>query len=1330
MTRSALGIPFGFVTRAAQILGLAMALVVPLTDTLTAQELTLPISTPPKHTTRIGLEEGLSQNTVTAILQAKNGLIWLATRDGVNIFDGADFTYLFRTLGTLTGLQSNFARSLFQDMSGAVWVGTTGGGLSKFDENGAHLATYNIASDTLLSDDVYAVTQTPDGAIWAGTANGVARLLPDETTFLRIYTLPRETARAILAMPDGSVLIGTQSNGLIHLAPEDRTFERFTSSNSALPSNSITSLYQDRDLRVWIGTQSLNDEGKNHGPDHPDSRHKNHGGLARYTPQTNTIDTPVALPDEDIEAIAEGFDGRMWFGSWSNGIFVWNTHTGAIENYRASPTAAHRLASNKILSLAPDQTGRMWVGSYDAGAASLSQFPDPFISFAADPTNEQGPRSGEIWALAEAADNSVWIGTQAGLYLLNRTTHHVAEIPLTGTAASEVRALLPDGDGLLISTRPQGLLRYDPQTKTTAPLVAPNAPLTPILDNKFVRLMMRDTRGDLWLGTDNGLYLLAPNNFQIAHFAGNGMRGDIPSPQIRAIYEAPDGQIWIGTSEGIARYLPSTQTFEILSGPSLLPDDHVRALLQISPDTLLAATGGGLSRIDLPSRTARFILRTEGLPSETLFSLIPDTQDDIWITTSNGLARYTPQTDAIKSFYARDGLPGNQFNYNAYARLRDGTLAVGGMDGLALFDPEHLTPNPIPPQTSLQLNSSTTSGLSTRSVDLTIGIRHYDDPRSNTLRWRLEPVDSEWLEFHGPTRRIVRESLPAGDYALHYFAISAGGAVGPEQHFRFTIPRSRFQSWYAYLAYAAALIGVIWLFANLRLAQISRRNHDLRNKIAEQTRALEDANTLLQSAAVERANFYARAAHEIRTPLSLITAPLQKILVSPALTPNERRLLQMVERASKRMVQMIDEMAAVTQEKTAIPSGQVTVDITQLLAPIIALYREAAAQNGQQLTVQHEGATTATFDAGAVETITHNLLSNAVRHAPRGSKITFLTRAEGAAITIQAANDGPPLSTVAVATLNTYATSAGHAPASRGLELIGAALNRVDGSLKISPSSPDIILTIPAYVANEDHTPISRAARILIVEDDTDLRDYLVTLTSAIAVPTAVGSLKAARRAVLRGSYELVICDVLLPDGSGFEFAQSLKTTPETSHITLVFLTALADAASYREGLNSWADDYLTKPFDAEDLLHKLRIRLRSHDRLRAHLKARIPLPAGDANSDPIVPLDQRFLAAFQAYLDANYANPDASLQDAAKHCAMSKRALQRKLETLFAKGFSTLLKEVRMEHASALLNARISVTETAQKCGYTTLSSFSRQFKDHFGTSPREFAKLPSEQK
>lgn len=1277
-----------------------------------ANDFAAPLRTPPKHATRVSLDEGLSQSTVSAILQARDGMIWFATGDGVSVFDGVTFTYLFRKFGALDGLQSNNTRALFQDASGAIWVGTLGGGLSKFDENGTHLANFHTANNTLPSDDIYDITQSPDGAIWVATATGVARLLPEETTFIRIYSLPRETVKALLALPDGTVLIGTKSNGLIRLAPEDRESERFTTQTSLLPGNAITSLVQDRASRVWIGVE----DGETGG--------KRNGGLARYTPETNTIDTPITLPDPDIQTIAEGFDGRMWFGSWSNGIFVWDPVTGAVENYRASPTIAHRLASNTILSLAPDQTGRMWAGSYDAGAASLSQFPDRFTSLAADPTGREGPRSGVIKALAEGPANALWIGTKEGLYRLDRATDHLAEIVLRAGAPSDVRALIPDEEGVLIAARPQGLIRYDIATRTTRPITAPDAPDIPLLQKEFIRLMMRDTQGRLWVGTRDGLILLAPDNSQLARFVGRGRRADLPSPDIRALYESPDGRIWIGTGQGIARFLPETNSFDILSGPALLPDNDVRALLQIDARTLLAATGGGLARIDLPSQSARFILRDEGLPNEALYSLLPDSNGDIWITTNNGLARYSPQTDAIQSFDTRDGLPANEFNFNAFADMRDGMLAVGGVNGVALFDPARLAPNPIPPVTSLRVMSPLPQGMSPRALDVTIGLRHFDDPDSNILRWRLDPVDSDWSQNNGPTQNITRANLPAGDYTLRFIAISANGAIAPEEQFHFTVARSRLQSWYAYLGYTALLFMGIWMLASLRFAQISRRNNDLRVQVSDQTRALEDANLLLQGAAVERASFYARTAHEIRTPLSLIKAPLQKILTSPTLAPQERRLLQMIERASKRMMQLIDEMAMVAQIKTPIPARQDTVDLGRFLAPIIALYRDAAAANGQPLTIMHEGPNTVTLDVGAAETIAHNMLSNAVRHAPTGSPISFSTRVDDVTLSLRVHNEGPPLPATAVATLKSFASSKQSAPAARGLELIGAALHNAAGTLTLGATQVDITATLPAYSSAREPLPPSRAARILIVEDDAELREYLISLTSAIAAPTGVGSLKAARRAVLRGAYELVICDVVLPDGSGFDFAQDLKTAPETSHIALVFLTALADRASYHEGLKSWSDDYLTKPFDAEDLLHKLRIRLRARDRLRAHLENRIVTPEALAKEDNIAPLDQRFLVAFQTYLDANFSSPDASLQEAAKHCAMSKRALQRKLETLFAKGFGTLLKEARMGHANTLLRAGHSVTDTAERCGYTTLSSFSRQFKDHFGQSPRAFVR------
>ena len=381
-----------------------------------------------------------------------------------------------------------------------------------------------------------------------------------------------------------------------------------------------------------------------------------------------------------------------------------------------------------------------------------------------------------------------------------------------------------------------------------------------------------------------------------------------------------------------------------------------------------------------------------------------------------------------------------------------------------------------------------------------------------------------------------------------------------------------------------------------------------------------------------------------------------------------------------------------------------------------------------------------TLDPVALETVLHNLLSNALRACPEGGAVTLSVGVETDALRIDCANDGPPLPPEATERLRRHAEGDPPEPAARGLEIVGAVLRAAGGRAEVAADRARVTVWLPAHVGAE--APATVAAdpavsppqgagpnRVLIVEDDRDLRAYLSDLLGDLAEVQAVGSLGAARRAVDRGRVDLILCDAMLPDGSGFDFCRAVKEAEPTGHIPVIFLTALDAAEAARAGLGVWADDVMTKPFDAAELVARVRLRLRASTRLQRHATGAAPrvAPAPARLAPPgHAPADERLIARFEGFLAALHEGgaglAGLTLDEAGGACALSRRAFQRRVVALYGQPFSTLLTQRRMRRAADLLTQGMAVTEVATACGYASLSSFSRQFKDVHGQSPRDF--------
>lgn len=1260
----------------------------------------------PKFTQQITIDHGLSQSTVSSIYQADDGRIWFATADGISIFDGQSFSYIYRGDESDQGLQSNYTRVISQSPDGSIWVGTFGGGISVFGQEGEFLHGWRAPETYPPLDDIYDFDWDATGNVWIASPGGIIKIgdiSREALTAIRTMPIPILTTpvRAVRVLDDGNILVGTTGQGLLLLNQDGLVLSSSTSENSGLSGSRIMALFQDSNGSVWVGTED--------------------GGLNHYDPATQRITQPIIIPDIDIASIAEGNDGRLWFGSWSNGVFVYDPQADHLENYRSHLGQMQRLSSNTITALHPGHTGQMWLGTFDGGANRVAQYKDPFETYFPDIEGIKGPQSGVMWSFEEGLENDIWVGSKSGLSRLFTAENRFAPVDL-GNGSQDIRAILRRDMQLFLAIRGRGLLRYDWQSEVLDDVLGEQG--TNLFDGVFIRLLLDDRDGNLWVGTHSGVYRLNPDLEVDLHINTETSGLQLPHNRVRSLYEDPDGTIWIGTSGGLSRFDAEGGAIDTFSGPAYLADNDVRAVWRHPEGNLYVATQAGFSIFRSDMELIRHVRRSDGLPNETLYSLLPDRAGDLWITTNNGLVNYDPHTDDMTVYRTRDGLQGAEFNFNAHIALSDGRIVVGGINGLSIFDPDALVQNTTFPIVTIAHDTQLVSETAPATVSFDITVVHYSQPQQNRLVWKLDPVDTDWHEAAGTSHRLVRENLPSGTYTLQYRGVSAAGVSSDIQTLEFTVMKPWFLRWYAVLSYVVLAGGCVVGLIRLRTYRLRKINLALEAAIADQTVELVEAKEKISAAYREKSNFYARAAHEIRTPISLIKAPLQSIAEDGALSQKSRTLLVLVNRAVNRLTRLTDEMARVSDHSHELAIEATSVDLNSFLEPIISFYREGAQAKGLPFVAKTSFDGVVTFDVEAFELILHNLLSNALKYTEQGRSIDVLTDVLNDVIVLAVSNDAV---LPAAAVTNLKATMPKRIP-TRGSEIVSAMVNRAGGTIAVRPQPAEVIVRLPAqmtgshYAAKPEATKRAEKPAILLIEDDRDLRDYLKSALADIGDVSTVASCAAARRAVSGTAYQLILCDVTLPDGSGFEIVQQFKEATETSHIPVIFLTAMSDSLSLKKGLEAWADDYITKPFDLTELKAKIRIRLRNIEAVRSHVRNQTSVQQLDNPPIALVPIDQKLVANIETAIAAAVAKVDYSIDDLAEHCAVSRRSLQRKIDALYGVTFSDLMAQRRMEHAAALLQAGMSIKDACRACGYSHASSFSRRFKQHFGEIPRDY--------
>jgi diguanylate cyclase (GGDEF)-like protein len=832
---------------------------------------------------RLGIDDGLSQQTVLAIGQDATGFMWFGTEDGLDRFDGYSFQHLRQSRADSRGLTDAFVtdvqfsptgrlwvatdggavvwrdplerefhsilsglpapvgrgletvRVIRLDQAGRLWIGAREGGVALFDpKEGRLVRLRHKAGDpaSLGDDSVFALLEDKGGAIWVGTQSGLDRLDLLSGKFKHIALDPGHSVRVHALAEDhhGKLWIGTDS-GLLQLDPATGTqlvFRHDGADARSLPSDQVTTLYIDSQERLWIGTED---------------------GLGRFDRESGTFDNyrkdpadTSSLPDNHILALHEDRTGLLWIGTRAGGVAHWNPRTWSFGQHGAG--ADEGMASRYVNAFTEDAAGRLWVGTFGGGITIVSPHMGPTSGPLADPhaahpitlrpgTATQGGLSDDkVMALLTDHEGFVWAGTmEGGLDRISTRSlavtvfSHDANDPNTLGAAG-VMSLLEDSSGRLwVGTYGGGLSRFDRATGHFQRYV-PDPANPESLSAERVTALAEDHTRRLWVGTQGGgLNVLDPVSgrfFHLQHDARNPR--SLSSATVYSIYVDPKGTVWVGTR------------------------------------------GGGLDRV-VGSALAPEAIRFDnfndrnGLPSNSIYGIHGDSADRLWLSSNYGLARFDPVSGEVRSFHRSHGLQDEEFNFGAHYASRSGRLYFGGANGYNVFDPTGVVFDVAPPPVVLTAAFELSKPVAL-APSFVMPRLHYRDvvsfefaaldfaaPRANQFAFKLEGFDRDW-EYANTRRTVTYTNLPDGHYTLRVRAANPDG-VWSETGLGLPLdvdPPPWLSSW-AYFGYAllfAAIVVVCWEGHRRSLLREARYSRRLKEEVTTQTRELAARNTELE----------------------------------------------------------------------------------------------------------------------------------------------------------------------------------------------------------------------------------------------------------------------------------------------------------------------------------------------------------------------------------------------------------------------------------------------------------------------------------------------------
>jgi signal transduction histidine kinase/AraC-like DNA-binding protein/sugar lactone lactonase YvrE len=1159
-------------------------------------------------------------------------------------------------------------------------------------------------------------------------------------------------ATSICRSSGGPLWVATPA-GFIHRyeAPAD-SFTRYNvfDKSPAVASNWIEKIYDTGKGSLLIGTSNQ--------------------GVKRFDCRTATYEDILTRNADKTEIFARDFihhSGDVYWMATESGLFLYDLGRNTFENLQKDYRNPYAISDNAIYTLCKDKEGGIWAGTYFGG---VNYAPNPYTPFEKF-LPHYGPNALSGHAVREICRDrlgNLWIGTEdAGLNKRDaRTgliTHFNPTGDKTGIAYSNIHGLLPVGDELWVGTFEHGLDVLDIKTgkvlRHYTSGTGPNA-----FKSNFISALYRTRTGTIFLGTARGLYRFQPATNDFARL------GELPDQAfVHALLEDREGTLWVATMEdGLYSYNAGTRlsshfTYDAASKSSL-SSNTVNSLFEDSNGQLWCATeGGGLCKLN-PDRKGftRYATR-HGLPSNTVFNLLEDGQRNLWISTAKGLVRLNPATGKVCVYTRDNGLLSEQFNYNSAYKDPQGRMYFGSLNGLIRFHPDQFRPNTFTPPvylTGFQVNNGEVAvgkedsplrksitgtreiTLSSQQASFSIDFAApcYTAPATTQYAYQLEGLEGDWVSLHA-NRKVYYTQLSPGTYVFKVKAANSSG-VWSKQETRLTIHilPPFWRSTWAYFLYAATGLGLGYL-------AVRNYHRRTREKNSQKYERLErEKEKEVYQAKIE---FFTHVAHEIRSPLTLIAGPLEKVMKQMDDFPALRDNLKIMEKNTGRLLDLTNQLLDFRKtEAKGFSLSFVKADVTKLLRENVSRFSPVAESRNLNVQVSLPiSPLYAYLDPEAFNKILSNLLSNAVKYAKIQVHVELSPPGkgkDGERFTLVVKNDGyliPHELREKIFEPFFQIEGAEKQPGTGiGLPLARSLTELHKGTLTLDKPENDLncfSLSLPVHQEQEfdlyreppaETQPGSAPPEpghakpvLLLVEDNREILEFLQSelATDYTLIKTFDG--QQALEVLQKEAVHLVVSDVVMPVMGGLDLCRSIKTSPVYSHIPVVLLTAKTTLHHKIEGLELGADAYLEKPFSPEHLHVQISNLLANRLKIKEHFAGS---PLVHLKNPAYSKADETFLEKLNEAIYQYMVDPELDVDRLAGSMNMSRPTFYRKIKAVSNLTPNELVNNARLQVAAQLLaEGGYKIYEISERVGYKSATHFGRNFIKHFGMSPSEYA-------
>ncbi len=1277
--------------------------------------------------THFDMEDGLSQNTVFAIVQDHLGFMWFGTKNGLNRYDGHSFRTYYRGTDEHS-LKNDYINTLAESSDRHLWVGTDNG-LFIYNHQYDSFEEFNgkTADGISIKGNIVNLVSWGDYMYVAAQQQGLFRY--DVKTRELIFK-PYESYTAVICMSmdsDGNLWVG-HYGGEIYKGDKDlANFQLLTDSdgNSYFKNSTITGIVNVEQGQLFVGTG-------NKGVNIIDTNKKE---LIHLMPETGTKGSYV----HDMLKISN----EIWAAT-ENGIYVYELLAHKVKHYAYEPTNPFCISDNPVQTLSCDRNGGVWIGTYFGGVNYCSQKTSNFEYVYPRIDKEQTLHGRRVREFAEDKYGIVWIGTEdGGLHYYNPETKVISHIS-ESSQFSNIHGLCVADDKIWIGTFSFGLKVMDLKTKKIIRTFLADGSEGSLKDNDVFAIA--GTKDGIYVGTLSGVARYDNGRF---HYVD-----ELPSAIIYDIHEDIDGNLWVATyGKGVyMRPAGSAKWQEFNTGNGAVRSDNILSISETSKGTIWITTeGGGMYRY-IGGGKLDYITVIQGVTHKIVFNMVEDQSGKLWFTTNMGMVCYDPNTRIPQVYTTDNGLLSNNFNYKSLLCSKSGRIYAGSLNGFISFLPESLHKadnNPNIVATELYINNTIVDNLAedsplSQSITMTdkLVLEHgdnsimlkmaamvYNTSHQVQLVYKLEGFDDEWQSLQ--SNYFIRyTNLPTGNYKL---LVKASDNSETPYILSITIKPEWYLSWWAWVLYvltAVALIVLLWQFFKRRSAAHRRLSIEKFEREKDQE--------LYKS----KITFFTNVAHEIRTPLTLIKMPLENLLKQKLRNATVREDLSIMEKNVNRLLDLTNQLLDFRKaERNGMKLTFERSNINNIVEGVYVRFASVVREKGVKMDISMpDEPVFAYVDKESVTKIVSNLINNAVKYCEKTIFVELLQ--EDNCFKIMLKNDGELIPAANREDIfaafvrgdnatNISGTGIGLALARSIAELHSGTLDIVDDSElnvfcltmplmqaeKIGIDDKDTVETGEAVM---DETNDETAPVILIVEDNSSMLMYEKQKLQPYYNVLTASNGEEALAIVKKHDVDVIVSDCMMEPMDGLHLCRHIKNDVKTSHIPFILLTALTLDSAKVEAMERGADAYIEKPFSMEYLLSTIKNMLR----IRQSVKDAYALsPFTSSESVAVNKRDSEFIRKVEDIVKRNINNNDFSIRDLAEEMGLSRTALNRKVNGVMGMTPNSYIKVVRLKKAAELMKeGGYNVTEVAYKVGFTSSSYFAQCFYKQFGVQPKEF--------